>query len=361
MEFKLLQPNEDTYGINSNILYLIQYFKDTTLRIETTESIIVTLVKQPAFSAIVLSTYLHFIYKSGPLWMAHRKPFELRRFMLVYNAVQVLYNGAIFLFVRRRSCSNTVINVFTHILYKYLWSSFSPQCLRMIRTQNAWLSCPKSDRNTRDILLVTLLNKYLDLVDTLIIVLRKKTGQISYLHVHHHCAVVLWTTLTMHYSDGSRYSAGKCFRVAHRCEYWLRIAFSISMPCRRGSGSCDYEQCAGARFHVRVLLCIDLLSIVAWKVCTLEEAADAIANGKRLLWPVECCVLCQMCCMPHAIFLQLQFVFNAAFAMREIIAVCPQPTTLWISIGNLCQNVYLFYLFGVLYASTYRMKSRVWY
>lgn len=40
----------------------------------------------------VLSAYLYFVLKWGPSYMKNRKPFELRTVMLIYNAIQVIYN-----------------------------------------------------------------------------------------------------------------------------------------------------------------------------------------------------------------------------------------------------------------------------
>lgn len=49
-------------------------------------------------------------------------------------------------------------------------------------------------------MLLYLLNKYMDLLDTVIFVLRKKQNQVSFLHVHHHCAIIMWTSWTMYYA-----------------------------------------------------------------------------------------------------------------------------------------------------------------
>lgn len=45
-------------------------------------------------------------------------------------------------------------------------------------------------------------NKYFDLVDTAIFVLRKKQNQITFLHVYHHCAVIVFPTWTFHVVPG---------------------------------------------------------------------------------------------------------------------------------------------------------------
>lgn len=45
-------------------------------------------------------------------------------------------------------------------------------------------------------------NKYLDLLDTVIFVLRKKQNQITFLHVYHHCAVIVFPTCTFYVYPG---------------------------------------------------------------------------------------------------------------------------------------------------------------
>lgn len=50
-------------------------------------------------------------------------------------------------------------------------------------------------------MLLCALNKYSELLDTVIFVLRKKQSQVTFLHVHHHCAVIVWATWTMYYPE----------------------------------------------------------------------------------------------------------------------------------------------------------------
>lgn len=40
----------------------------------------------------VLSVYLLFVFKIGPEFMKHRKPFNIDRIVKVYNCVQILLN-----------------------------------------------------------------------------------------------------------------------------------------------------------------------------------------------------------------------------------------------------------------------------
>lgn len=261
--------------------------------------------------------------------MSLRKPFRMRTFMLAYNAVQVVFNMTMLLNVRSHPLIPYPLE---HIRYQI---RLLPQCLHAIQSQNAWTNCVTSDRNTRRILLVYLHNKYFDLLDTVICVLRKKDAQVSYLHVHHHCAVVFWTTLSMHYSDGSVESvdAGITLIITsnatvHVCMYAYYFATIYSAAMR-------------GRFAVFKKRITQLQLVCANHNYCLSYLPPAFVHSKNTY-----------------LHFQIQFVLNCAAALREITAICPQGT-LWISVGGLCQNAYFLFLFGRLYAAAYRKRTAV--
>lgn len=47
----------------------------------------------------ILSMYLMFVLKLGPNMMENRKPFNIKHVMLVYNAIQTLYNAWLVIWV----------------------------------------------------------------------------------------------------------------------------------------------------------------------------------------------------------------------------------------------------------------------
>lgn len=194
----------------------------------------------------------------------------------------------------------------------------------MIRTQNAWMSCLKSDQNTRGILLVFLINKYLDLVDTGIFVLRKKTSQVSYLHVHHHCAVILWTTLTMHYADGSMYSAGTwSYKNTKKRE--CKIIAAYNACCQRISD-------AGAgrmiTHNALVHLC---LYVYYFAMIYSETWREKCAGWKKRLTQLQ---------LVRALFATIAyFVSKYSCNLSESICLVPDPVCFERSIGatrNIC-------------------------
>lgn len=80
---------------------------------------------------------------------------------------------------------------------------FNVQSIYAIVSQTGGLfSCIMPDELTRLCHFYYVYNKYADLLDTVIFVLRKKQNQITFLHVYHHCAVIIFPTYTFHVVPG---------------------------------------------------------------------------------------------------------------------------------------------------------------
>jgi hypothetical protein len=99
-------------------------------------------------------------------FMRGRKPFELKTAMMLYNALQVVLSG-------------TMTYQLGHYLYFDVFNLRGPFCPRI----EFWI-------------LVHYVTKYLDMLDTVFMALRKKNDQISFLHVYHHLTIgAIWGTL----------------------------------------------------------------------------------------------------------------------------------------------------------------------
>lgn len=227
-------------------------------------------MRQPLFFVFVIFNYYYFVRKCGPAWMAQRPAFELRSLMLAYNALQVAFNLGLLLLT-----------------------------LQTIAAQDkSVVQCIESDSNTRRNLLLYVANKYVDLVDTVIFVLRKKQNQVTFLHVHHHCAVVMWTTWTMSY-PGRTDGGG-----------------SIAILLNTGVHVLMY-----AYYFVSI-----------WR----PEWRHRLASVKKHLTQVQL----------------VQFVLMIAHFSRDVFGYCDEMV--WgLSLGGLVQNIFFFYLFGVMYARAY--------
>lgn len=122
------------------------------------------LMQAPVQMTSILLAYVFFSVYIGPRLMANRKPLRLNAAMIIYNLSMVLVNAYIVYEFMMSGWATT-----------FTWrcdlidTSSSPQALRMIRV--SWLFY---------------ISKYVELLDTVFFVLRKKQGQITFLHVFHH-------------------------------------------------------------------------------------------------------------------------------------------------------------------------------
>ncbi|XP_054888638.1 elongation of very long chain fatty acids protein 1a [Poeciliopsis prolifica] len=122
------------------------------------------LMQSPLQMTSVLLAYVVFSVYVGPRVMANRKPLGLKRAMIIYNLSMVLLNAYIVYEFMMSGWGTT-----------YTWKcdlidvTSSPQALRMVRV--AWLFY---------------FSKFVELLDTVFFVLRKKQSQITFLHVFHH-------------------------------------------------------------------------------------------------------------------------------------------------------------------------------
>lgn len=128
------------------------------------------LMQSPVPMTAILLCYLFFVLYLGPRIMADRKPFQLKEAMIVYNFALVALSIYIVYEFMMSGWATT-----------YTWrcdavdTSNSPQALRMV--QVAWLFW---------------FSKIIELMDTIFFVLRKKRGQITFLHIFHH-SFMPWT------------------------------------------------------------------------------------------------------------------------------------------------------------------------
>ena len=135
--------------------------------------------------ATLLLVYLIFVLWLGPYWlMANRAPFSLRPLMIIYN-----------LFM---SCMN--LYFFFAILYHHNFGldMFTQLTFPSFTTTKGEGSEEEIDSSLKTIFYLHhryMLSKFVDLVDTIFFVLRKKQSQITWLHVYHHFSVPIqaWT------------------------------------------------------------------------------------------------------------------------------------------------------------------------
>ena len=139
------------------------------------------LIPSPVPGLSIIIGYLYFVLSWGPKQMEHRKPYQLRNLLVVYNFLQVLLSFWLF-----------YEGLDGGWLRKYSWKcqpvdfSNTPEALRVARG-----------------VYVYFLAKISELLDTVFFVLRKKESQITFLHLYHHTVMpmISWGA-TKYYPGG---------------------------------------------------------------------------------------------------------------------------------------------------------------
>ncbi|KAL0966139.1 hypothetical protein UPYG_G00291390 [Umbra pygmaea] len=122
------------------------------------------LMQTPFQMTFILLGYVFFSLYAGPRLMANRKAYQLKEAMITYNFSMVFLNA----FLVHEFMMSGWGTTFTWRCDLCDYSN-SPQALRMVRV--AWWFY---------------FSKFIELLDTLFFVMRKKHSQITFLHVFHH-------------------------------------------------------------------------------------------------------------------------------------------------------------------------------
>jgi len=128
----------------------------------------------------IISAYLLFAIVIGPKLMSNRKPFELRRPIFVYNIVMVILN----------------VYFFFESICAY---EFGTALLNFEYPTNLKELSPKEDRRLNFVYWY-FMSKLVDLLDTAFFVLRKKSSQVTPLHLYHHSSVPLCVWLAVRFA-----------------------------------------------------------------------------------------------------------------------------------------------------------------
>ncbi|XP_034488136.1 elongation of very long chain fatty acids protein F-like [Drosophila innubila] len=128
---------------------------------------------------LIVGFYLVFVLKLGREFMAHRQPYDLKNVLQVYNLVQILYNA-------------TAFTLATYYIFGD--KNFNFKCI-------AALPFDHPQKMTERLLSYSYyVNKIMDLLDTVFIVLRKSYRQISALHLIHHVYMVVGSYVILRYN-----------------------------------------------------------------------------------------------------------------------------------------------------------------
>lgn len=139
-----------------------------------------SMMSSPFPTLLICLSYCYFSRVLGPRLMENRKPFQLRKILIVYNLFQTLFSAWIFYEYMASGWG---------VGYSYRCQpvdySTSPLAMRMART--CWWYY---------------ISKFTEFFDTFFFILRKKYNQVSTLHVIHHGIMPMSVWMGMKFAPG---------------------------------------------------------------------------------------------------------------------------------------------------------------
>lgn len=122
------------------------------------------LIKSPFPTLFICLLYIHFVKVIGPKFMENRKPFNLKKTLICYNFLQVLFS----------------IWLFKECLLGGWWGYYSFRC------QPVDYSYSETATRMTHASWWYFFSKFTEFFDTIFFILRKKNSHVSTLHVIHH-------------------------------------------------------------------------------------------------------------------------------------------------------------------------------
>ncbi|KAG4075438.1 hypothetical protein HA402_015091, partial [Bradysia odoriphaga] len=164
----------------------------------------------PLSAIVVAASYMYFVKVVGPSFMSRRKPFILRNVIIIYNLIQIVLNAALFLYGM------------------YAWWNYKPH-FNFACEPIDWGTNFTAIKEAESVYYYYCL-KLLDLCDTVFFVLKKKTRQVSFLHVYHHLIVLIFTYKAVGWSAGGQFLViGTVNSFVHAIMYTYYL-FSVLEP-----------------------------------------------------------------------------------------------------------------------------------
>ncbi len=155
------------------------------------------LMKTPVPIAVIFLLYLLLIF-TGPRLMQNRQAWNLKPILIPYNFALVVLSAYMFY---EFLMSSTLAN------YSYICQpvNYSRSELAMRMASVCWWF---------------FFSKVIELLDTLFFILRKKNNQITFLHVYHHCTMIInWWLGVKYIAGGQSWFLAMCNSFVHIIMY----------------------------------------------------------------------------------------------------------------------------------------------
>ncbi|XP_063230554.1 very long chain fatty acid elongase 7-like [Bacillus rossius redtenbacheri] len=204
----------------------------------------------------IVALYLYFCLRLGPRLMRHRPPFDVDRLIVAFDLFQIL------------TCGWLTVQGFLHI----------PGKIRFY--------CEPVDYSDNEIAVriagyvwVYFMLKIMDLLDTVFFVLRKKSNQITFLHVYHHAGMVLGAYVGAKYLPGGHFTIfGLVNSVVHTVMYTYYLLTNINP---------EYKKSIWWKKHITQLQIAQFFLLLVQYFPTLFWDDCAVNFPLRLLFTVQ--------------------------------------------------------------------------
>lgn len=140
------------------------------------------ILMNPIWTILISLCYVIFVTLIGPWLMRDRKPFSLKRTMMAYNLLQVIIS--------------------TYIVVEGWNAGWGRHYSWICQNVEAGTEPGSTAMRMVSVSYVYLVNKYIELSDTLFFVMRKKNSQISLLHVYHHAIMPIYAWIQVRFLPG---------------------------------------------------------------------------------------------------------------------------------------------------------------
>ncbi|KAK3930190.1 Elongation of very long chain fatty acids protein [Frankliniella fusca] len=171
------------------------------------------LMRSPFPMLTILAAYLYFVLSLGPRFMKHRKPYNLDKVMIVYNAVQVIW-----------CCWLAKLGLELVWLGEY---SYTCQPLTWDMTQREY--------DYAFVVWCYFVLKIVDLLDTVFMVLRKNNRQITFLHLYHHTNMVWGSWIGTKFHPGGHHTFFGATNTIVHCLLYSYYLISLFEPRVKGA------------------------------------------------------------------------------------------------------------------------------
>jgi elongation of very long chain fatty acids protein 4 len=160
------------------------------------------------YPAVITFLYLFVVVFLGQKFFAKRQPLNVEGYMLVYNFYQTVFNI-------------WAVVGFLQEIYR-----------RRLPFAGTWYKPGRDEARLGFLIYCHYQNKFIELLDTVFMVVRKKNDQVSFLHVWHH-TIMSWSWLAVLWTNpgGDAYFGSLMNSFIHVVMYSYYLLSALKLPC----------------------------------------------------------------------------------------------------------------------------------